>query len=84
MSDRASDIVLIAICILILVIVAYPLSRPDRISLKSVRCLCRKDILFQSQFTLAGYKAVFADSSIFTGYLNSIKYMVIGTAFRWR
>jgi putative aldouronate transport system permease protein len=40
-----------------------------------------KTFLFPSGFTLDGYKSVFADSSIVTGYLNSIKYTVIGTIF---
>ncbi|HUM83948.1 MAG TPA: carbohydrate ABC transporter permease [Lachnospiraceae bacterium] len=82
MSDRASDIVLIAICILILVIVAYPLFYVLIASVSNpYDVYAGKTFLFPSQFTLAGYKAVFADSSIFTGYLNSIKYTVIGTAF---
>lgn len=40
-----------------------------------------KTFLFPSQFTLDGYKAVFADDGILAGYVNSIKYTVIGTAF---
>ncbi len=40
-----------------------------------------KTFLLPSGFTLDGYKAVFADSSIVTGFLNSIKYTVIGTVF---
>ena len=37
--------------------------------------------LLPSQFTLDGYKAVFADSSILTGLINSFKYTIIGTVF---
>jgi putative aldouronate transport system permease protein len=37
--------------------------------------------ILPSGFTLDGYKSVFADSSIVTGYLNSIKYTIIGTIF---
>lgn len=40
-----------------------------------------KTFLLPSGFTLDGYKAVFADKSIVTGYLNSIKYTVVGTIF---
>ncbi len=40
-----------------------------------------KTFLLPSGFTLDGYKAVFADKSIITGYLNSIKYTVVGTVF---
>ena len=40
-----------------------------------------KTFLLPSQFTLDGYKAVFADANIPIGYMNSIKYTVIGTVF---
>ena len=40
-----------------------------------------KTFLLPSQFNLDGYKNVFADQNIFTGFLNSIKYTVIGTIF---
>ena len=40
-----------------------------------------KTFLLPSQFTLDGYKAVFADANIPIGYLNSIKYTLIGTVF---
>jgi putative aldouronate transport system permease protein len=40
-----------------------------------------KTFLLPSGFTLDGYKAVFADKSIITGFLNSIKYTVVGTVF---
>ena len=40
-----------------------------------------KTFLFPSEFTLRGYSAVFADPNIFSGYMNSIKYTVVGTIF---
>ena len=40
-----------------------------------------KTFLLPSQFTLKGYQAVFADSALFSGFMNSIKYTVIGTIY---
>jgi putative aldouronate transport system permease protein len=66
----------------ILFIVAYPLYYVLIASVSDpYDVYAGKTFLLPSQFTLAGYKSVFADSSIATGYLNSIKYTVIGTIF---
>lgn len=81
-SDRTSDIVLVAICVIALIIVAYPLYYILVASVSNpYDVYAGKTFLLPSGFTLEGYKAVFADSSIFTGYMNSIKYTVIGTIF---
>lgn len=40
-----------------------------------------KTFLLPSGFTLKGYTSVFADKNLFTGFVNSIKYTVIGTVF---
>ena len=40
-----------------------------------------KTFLLPSGFTFDGYKAVFADPKIVSGFLNSVKYTVIGTIF---
>ena len=82
LSDRTSDIVLVAICVIALIIVAYPLYYILVASVSNpYDVYAGKTFLLPSGFTLEGYKAVFADSSIFTGYMNSIKYTVIGTIF---
>lgn len=82
MSDRISDIILVAICIVILVIVAYPLYYVLIASVSDpYDVYAGKTFLLPSGFTLDGYKAVFADNSIVSGYWNSIKYTVVGTAF---
>jgi len=81
-SDKVSDIILVAICVLIVLIVAYPLYYVLIASVSNpYDVYAGKTFLLPSQFTLAGYKAVFADNSIFTGFLNSVKYNVIGTVF---
>lgn len=82
MSDRISDIILVAICIVILVIVAYPLYYVLIASVSDpYDVYAGKTFLLPSGFTLDGYKAVFADNSIVSGYWNSIKYTAVGTAF---
>lgn len=82
LSEKASDVILVAICAVIMFIVAYPLYYVVIASVSNpYDVYAGKTFLLPSQFTLDGYKAVFSDSSIITGYLNSIKYTVIGTVF---
>lgn len=81
-SDRTSDIILVILCSVILVLVAYPLYYVLVASVSNpYDVYAGKTFVLPSQFTLDGYKAVFADSSIISGYINSIKYTVIGTVF---
>lgn len=81
-SEKTSNIILVAICIVILLIIAYPLYYVLVASVSNpYDVYAGKTFILPSQFTLSGYKAVFADHSIVIGYLNSIKYTVIGTAF---
>ncbi|MGN1141950.1 MAG: carbohydrate ABC transporter permease [Oliverpabstia sp.] len=82
LSERTSDIILVAICLVIVFLVAYPLYYVLIASVSNpYDVYAGKTFLFPSGFTLDGYKAVFADKSIVTGYLNSIKYTVVGTIF---
>lgn len=82
LSDRTSDIILVVICLFIVLLVAYPLFYVLIASVSNpYDVFAGKTFLFPSGFTLDGYKAVFADNSIVTGYLNSIKYTVVGTVF---
>ncbi len=82
LSDRTSDIILVVICLVIVLLVAYPLYYVLIASVSNpYDVYAGKTFLFPSGFTLDGYKAVFADKSIVTGYLNSIKYTVAGTIF---
>ena len=81
-SERASDIILVAICAIVLILVAYPLYYVLIASVSDpYDVYAGKTFLLPSQFTLNGYQAVFADSSIVLGYWNSIKYTVVGTIF---
>jgi putative aldouronate transport system permease protein len=81
-SDRTSDIILVVLCAIILFIVAYPLYYVLIASVSNpYDVYAGKTFLLPSGFTMDGYKAVFADSSIVTGYINSVKYTVIGTIY---
>lgn len=81
-SDRTSDIILVAICAVVLLIVAYPLYYVLIASFSNpYDVYAGKTFLLPSGFTLDGYKAVFADPKIMPGFLNSVKYTVIGTIF---
>lgn len=81
-SEKTSDIILVAICVLILFIVAYPLYYVLIASVSNpYDVYAGKTFLLPSQFTLDGYKAVFAEAKIVFGYLNSIKYTIVGTIF---
>lgn len=82
LSERTSDIILVIFCILILLIIAYPLYYVLIASFSDpYDVYAGKTFLFPSNFSLQGYKAVFADDSIFSGIVNSIIYTVVGTVF---
>ena len=82
LSDRASDIILVVLCLAILLVVAYPLYYVLVASFSDpYDVYAGKTFLLPSQFSFEGYAAVFSDDSILTGYANSIWYTVIGTVF---
>ncbi len=82
LSDKASDIILVVLCLAVMLLVAYPLYYVLVASVSDpYDVYAGKTFVLPSGFTLAGYKAVFAEKSIATGYINSIKYTVVGTVF---
>lgn len=82
LSEKASDIILVALCCVILLIVAYPLYYVLIASVSNpYDVYAGKTFLLPSGFTLEGYQSVFADPAILTGLFNSVKYTVIGTVF---
>ncbi len=82
LSEKSSDIILVVICAIILFIVAYPLYYVLIASVSNpYDVYAGKTFLLPSQFTMDGYKSVFADPSILTGLVNSFKYTIIGTVF---
>ena len=69
-SDRTSDIILVAICVIVLLIVAYPLYYVVIASFSNpYDVYAGKTFLLPSGFTLDGYKAVFAEKNIVSGFL---------------
>ena len=82
LSDRASDVVLVTLCVIMLLIVAYPLYYILVASFSNpYDVYAGKTFLLPSGFTFDGYKAVFADANILSGYANSILYTVLGTIY---
>ena len=82
LSDKMSDIVLVTLCAAVMLVVAYPLYYVLIASVSDpYDVYAGKTFLLPSQFTLQGYESVFADQRIFSGYMNSIKYTVVGTLF---
>ena len=81
-SERTSDMILVVICAVVLFVVAYPLYYVLIASVSDpYDVYAGKTFLLPSQFTLEGYKAVFAEPQILAGLLNSFKYTIIGTVF---
>ena len=82
LSERVSDLILVAVCLCVALIVAYPLYYVVVASVSNpYDVYAGKTFLFPSEFTLDGYFAVFEDKNILSGLLNSIKYTIIGTLF---
>ena len=82
LSDKASDVVLVTLCVIMLLIVAYPLYYILVASFSNpYDVYAGKTFLLPSGFTFDGYKAVFADANILSGYANSIIYTVLGTIY---
>ena len=82
LSDRTSDIILVVMSAIIMLIIAYPLYYIVIASISDpYDVYAGKTFLLPSQFTLEGYKAVFANRDLFRGFFNSVKYTVIGTIY---
>ena len=82
MSDKTSDIVLVALTALIMLVIAYPLYYVIIASVSDpYDVYAGKTFLLPSKFTLEGYAAVFKNSDLLSGFLNSVKYTVIGTLY---
>lgn len=80
MSDRVFNVFLWCFTVFILFIVAYPLFFIVIASFSDSRLVATGQVyLYPKGFTLAGYKAVFEDSRIWTGYRNTLLYASVGT-----
>ena len=82
LSDKVSDIILVVFCTIILLIIAYPLYYVVIASISDpYDVYAGKTFLLPSQFTLEGYKAVLSNAKLYAGFLNSVKYTIIGTIY---
>ena len=74
------DFIIYAIATILLIVVLYPLILVVSNSLSDPVLVASGEVVFLPKgFNLAGYKAVFADQNIMTGYANTIFYTVFGT-----
>jgi len=79
-SDRIFTIINYTFLSFLLVIVLYPLIFIVSSSFSSTEAVSSGRVwLWPVDFSVAGYKAVFENSSVWMGYLNSLFYMVVGT-----
>lgn len=79
-SDRLFDIVNYMLLTVILLIVLYPLYFIVIASFSSPDLVKNGDVwLIPQGITFEGFKAIFADNRIWTGYGNSLLYAVLGT-----
>ena len=79
-SDLRLEWILRIFCVIIGIIMAYPLIVVVSTSFSSpAAVMSGKVLLFPVDFSLEGYKAVFRTNDILIGYRNSLFYMVAGT-----
>lgn len=82
MSDKTSDIILVVATALIMAVIAYPLYYVIIASISDpYDVYAGKTFLLPSQVTFEGYKAVFSNSNLLNGFINSVKYTVVGTLY---
>ncbi len=80
-GDRAFYTIVNILMSVILIIVLYPLIYVVSSSFSQASAVqAGKVILWPVGFSLDGYRTVFQYKTVLTGYLNSAKYMVLGTA----
>ncbi len=78
-SDRIFDGFLFVFLTLVLLVVAYPLYFVVISSISDPVAVAQGQVVFAPiGFTMDGYRAVFKDSEVWTGYGNSLVYTVVG------
>ena len=79
-SDRVFDFILMVIVTLVMLVVLYPIVYVISSSLSSASAVSSgKVILWPVDFSLEGYRIIFANKKVWTGYANSILYAVVTT-----
>lgn len=79
-SDRVFEVLNYAFLVLVLVVIAYPLVYILSASFSSpVAVMTGRVWLWPVEFGFKGYRAVFENAQVWTGYWNSIIYTTVGT-----
>ncbi|MCK0471998.1 carbohydrate ABC transporter permease [Halalkalibacter sp. APA_J-10(15)] len=79
-SDLLFDIMVYVICVLVFLVVAYPLYFVVIASVSDSTLVSTGQVLlFPKGISLFGYQEIFSDSRIWTGYKNTIIYATLGT-----
>ncbi|PLS01031.1 sugar ABC transporter permease [Neobacillus cucumis] len=79
-SDIIFDCMILVFCVLIFLIIAYPLYFVIIASVSdSTLVSTGKVLLYPKGFSLFGYSEIFKDSRIWVGYKNTIIYTLLGT-----
>ncbi|MBP1916223.1 multiple sugar transport system permease protein/putative aldouronate transport system permease protein [Lederbergia galactosidilyticus] len=79
-SDRIFTVLNYTFLVLLLIIILYPLIFIVSASISSAQAVTSGKVwLWPVDFSVEGYKAVFNHSKIWSGYANSLFYMVVGT-----
>ena len=82
-SDAAFDTIIVVLIGIFLLLVLYPLIYIVSSSFSSGEAVTTgKVLLWPVDFSLRGYEIVFSYSSVWTGYLNTIFYTVVGTLIK--
>lgn len=81
-GEKIADSVLYALLAIILLIALYPIWYVVVASISDGNALMRHNgpILFPQGFSLAAYEIVLNNKTIYTGYANTIFYVVVGTS----
>lgn len=81
LSDKIMNAVVYTLMILLVVVILYPLIYVVSSSFSSGEAVSTgKVLLWPVDFSLQGYKAVFAYKQVWVGYRNTIFYTLVGTA----
>lgn len=79
-SDVIFDIIIFTLCILVFLIVAYPLYFIIIASVSNSTLVSTGQVtLYPKGFSLFGYSEIFKNAKIWTGYKNTILYTLLGT-----
>jgi len=79
-ADIIVDLIIAALCVLIFLIIAYPLYFVVIASFSNVFDVNAGKVIFTpSRPSLYGYEKIFEDTRIWTGYKNTLLYTLLGT-----